>query len=236
MKRSRSGKCGVKRGGWTRVEAVGVLGVAGTLGAIVLPVAAHGGLFDVFSRARENARRSSCQSNLKQLGLGLIQYTQDYDEKMPFAASPGMGGDVTMDPGSSPPPFGWADALYPYIKTKQVFICPSERNPNAENFSSRGFTDYWLNRAIAGKPLSIMVSPAQSLSMGDGDGGSPASTARYNIASLPSGWKTTPRSPARRHLNGANYAFLDGHVKAFPPEQISSASVAKTGNPTFAIK
>jgi hypothetical protein len=39
-------------------------------------------LFPVFARARENARRTSCQSNLKQIGLGMLQYTQDYDEKL----------------------------------------------------------------------------------------------------------------------------------------------------------
>lgn len=231
MKRFRTS--GARRSGWTRLEAVGVLAIAGALGAIVLPVAAQGGLFDVFSRARENARRATCQSNLRQIGLGLIQYTQDYDEKYPLAASTGKG----VDANSYVAAFGWADAIYPYIKNKQLFVCPSERRPNAEKFSSPSFSDYWLNRGAAGKSLVAFASPAQSISLGDGDGGSPASTARYNIASLPPSWKQTPRSPARRHLNGANYGFVDGHVKWYLPEKISSARLAKAGaNPTFAIK
>ena len=231
MKRFRTS--GARRSGWTRIEAVGVLGIAGALGAIVLPVAAQGGLFSVFSRARENARRASCQSNLKQLGLGIMQYAIDYDEKYPLAISKGKG----VDANSYVAAFGWADAIYPYIKNKQLFVCPSERRSNAESFTSPNFTDYWLNRATAGKSLAAFASPAQSLSLGDGDGGSSASTARYNIASLPLSWKQTPRSPARRHLNGANYGFVDGHVKWYLPEKVSSASLAKAGsNPTFAIK
>src|ERR1043165_2296074 len=62
------------RSGFTLVELLVVIAIIALLSAI---------LFPVFSRARENARRSSCQSNLKQLGLGILQYTQDYDEKFP---------------------------------------------------------------------------------------------------------------------------------------------------------
>ncbi len=83
--------------------------------------------------------------------------------------------------------------------------------------------------------------PAQSIAMGDGDGGSAASDARYNIAGLPSNWLQTTGSPARRHtlrgVEGANYAFTDGHVKFYAPKSISTASAAKAGhNPTFSIK
>src|SRR5688572_16253581 len=60
--------------GFTLIELLVVIAIIAILASI---------LFPVFARARENARRSSCQSNLKQLGLGFIQYTQDYDEKLP---------------------------------------------------------------------------------------------------------------------------------------------------------
>lgn len=231
MKRS-SKALRVKRSGWTRIEVVGVLGISGALAAIVLPVAAQGGLFSVYVRARENARRASCQSNLRQIGLGVLQYTLDYDEKGPLAASTGKGLD--SDHYAS---YGWADAIYPYIKSKAVFACPSERHPNAPEFSSRGFTDYWLNRNTAGKALTALGSPAQTILMGDGDGGSANSTARYSIVGLPPGWKTTPRSPARRHLGAANYAFADGHVKVYAATSISTQNLAKAGgNPTFATR
>lgn len=230
-----SGKLGTRRSGFTRTEVVSALGIAGALSAIVLPVAAQGGLFSVFSRARENARRASCQSNQKQIMLGLIQYSQDYDEKFPLAASTGKGADPGS--GSYSASFGWADALDPYLKSKQLYVCPSERRPNAASWSSKGFTDYWLNRQSAGKSLASFASPSQSIAVGDGDGGSASSNARYSISSLPPGWAKTPRSPARRHLGGANYAFLDGHVKFYLPKSISGASLAKAGgNPTFSIK
>lgn len=79
-----------------------------------------GVLFPVFVRARENARRSSCQSNLKQIGLSLIQYSQDFDE-------------LVVAYGYGPTPYepytvgnyAWMDVIYPYAKTTQIFECPS---------------------------------------------------------------------------------------------------------------
>ncbi|RYG99049.1 DUF1559 domain-containing protein, partial [archaeon] len=73
--------------------------------------------FPVFGRARENARRSSCQSNLKQIGLGMMQYTQDYDERFPVA--------YLHDTGSGTY-WGWMQAMQPYLKSTQIFQCPSD--------------------------------------------------------------------------------------------------------------
>lgn len=73
-------------------------------------------LFPVFARARENARRASCLSNLKQIGLGIAMYTQDYDEKLVSYAYPNPLGTVV---------YGWQVALMPYVKSTQLFVCPS---------------------------------------------------------------------------------------------------------------
>ena len=95
------------RHGFTLIEILTVIAIISILATI---------LFPVFGRARENARRSSCQSNLKQIGLGLLQYSGDYDEKLVrahFAAKT----------------YKWMDAASPYIKSEQVFNC---RNRDAK--------------------------------------------------------------------------------------------------------
>lgn len=86
-------------------------------------------LFPVFARARENGRRAACQSNLKQIGLGLIQYSQDYDEVL---IADWYGSDATIGHGDTLPPssypnvsYKWEDAAFPYVKNEQVFTCPS---------------------------------------------------------------------------------------------------------------
>ena len=94
---------------FTLIELLVVIAIIAILAAI---------LFPVFARARENARRSSCQSNLKQIGLGMIQYAQDYDEQMLPA--------TVFDYANSPNNDAWINLVQPYIKSKQVFNCPSD--------------------------------------------------------------------------------------------------------------
>lgn len=64
----------MRKQGFTLIELLVVIAIIAILAAI---------LFPVFARARENARKSSCQSNLKQIGTGLMMYVQDYDETFP---------------------------------------------------------------------------------------------------------------------------------------------------------
>ena len=96
---------------FTLIELLVVIAIIAILAAI---------LFPVFARARENARRSSCLSNLKQIGLGVMQYTQDYDEKYPCRY---MASET----------FSWRRNIFPYVKSTQVFACPS--NVNNGNFA-----------------------------------------------------------------------------------------------------
>jgi prepilin-type processing-associated H-X9-DG protein len=226
-----------KAGGFSRLETTAVLGVAGLGAVLVLPGVAQANIIDwLFGRPRLTAARANCQSNLKQLGLGLLQYTQDYDE---------MYTGVTSDRDS----YGWAAAIEPYIKSRETFVCPLDKGANAtaknaRTVRQRGYTDYWYNRALSRRQVSAVVDPPFTITMGDGDGRSKASDARYSIAALPKSWTETKGSPARRHeeggAEGANYCYADGHVKFLTPKAVGTLPVMKARESglaaTFCVK
>ena len=234
---------------FTLIELLVVIAIIAILAAI---------LFPVFARARENARRASCQSNLKQIGLSFMQYTQDYDEKYPLVIVEGTTARVTPTN-----PYGWADALQPYAKSTQLFQCPSEtKSPTSFPFSTtagEGYSDYWYNRMLSGQSQATIVAVSQTVMNGDGNG----NTSRYNTNSCTSSAAalTAPTTsviadPAAppcatniphnlsmgstnmlgRHLDGANFAFADGHVKwlkgtGTPGNIFKSAAVADSYTP-----
>lgn len=206
-----------RRKGFSKLEVL-VLGSMATLCAVWLwPVAAQTG------DDAESARATSCQSNLKQIALGMEQYVQDYDEMFPAAA---------LDTGKSKAPYGWADVIAPYIRSSQLLQCPSERHTDIVGPTQSGYTDYWFNRNVAHQSLARMNEVSNTFMFGDGDGGSPASTSRYALNALPGSWLTTPHSPARRHLEDGNYAFADGHVKRLPATVFSNGGARPY---TFAV-
>lgn len=206
--------------GFTLIELLVVIAIIAILAAI---------LFPVFARARENARRASCQSNLKQIGLGILQYAQDYDEKLPFTSFGAPGIPVVAR---------WQDMTYSYIKSEQIFVCPSAsdmkftyHDPSlgtaipADSNGGYGWNVSFYDGSSAyrspdGKNLAALESVATTVLVGE-KGNFPS---LFEVASWPniSGQVAPFGSPKglgiygmmERHLDTTNVLYADGHVKS----------------------
>lgn len=214
--------------GFTLIELLVVIAIIAILAAI---------LFPVFARARENARRASCQSNLKQIGLGIMQYTQDYDEKYPMRY---YGGSGNYQQANS-----WRRATYPYTKSSQLFSCPSNtrntvyaRDSEDANMTSAGLAltaprfmcSYAINgtnnvrgnNAVGSSPseysgaqsLSAVADSAQSILVSEFSyTDSFVGVGEYSNANIfANDWYGF-----KGHLQTSNFLFCDGHVKAMKP-------------------
>jgi prepilin-type N-terminal cleavage/methylation domain-containing protein/prepilin-type processing-associated H-X9-DG protein len=211
---------------FTLIELLVVIAIISILAAI---------LFPVFARARENARRTSCLSNLKQQGLAVMMYTQDYDEQLPMNAATGIGEQPDKPwQNDNLAKWFWPQFLYPYTKSMQVAYCPS--STSTYNSSSPLYINYGANRnvigqsrayslATAGAPANtymlmdsgnILMYPEMAISSdswfyyvpGQGDAGSNCTSTAADTAG-----NALPDCKSGRHFNGVNIAFVDGHVK-----------------------
>jgi prepilin-type processing-associated H-X9-DG protein len=174
------------------------------LGTLALFVAAVV-LFPVFVRRDPRpSPRSSCQSNLKQIGLGLFQYIQDYDERFP---------PVSISTGE-----GWGDVVQPYLKSWQIFQCPSARG-NKEKSSDYFYNALLANGKFGNKPGEFSGEPAQIVALGDGPDDGPTNS---HLVALPTNVSADANSFVVRHNGGLNLAFADGHVRWYRPEQAAA--------------
>jgi prepilin-type N-terminal cleavage/methylation domain-containing protein/prepilin-type processing-associated H-X9-DG protein len=206
--------------GFTLIELLVVIAIIAILAAI---------LFPVFARARENARRSSCQSNLKQIGLGILQYNQDYDEKYPSSRQKHADGTGNT----------WYGMIHPYTKSLQLLRCPSdtlngipgdywtENNSQFNIHTSYAYNDAMHERAIAsvanvattvmavdGGAIPNAATPAPQWATKDTGAFLLDSTTRSDIYATSGGDAPSWTAPHARHLETANVLWADGHVKA----------------------
>lgn len=197
------------KGAFTLIELLVVIAIIALLAAI---------LFPVFARARENARRSSCMSNVKQIGLGILQYTQDYDERLPQGFQTGVR---------------WSDLIQPYTKSTQVLRCPSDPAITGRSYGLN--VNYF---STGSTHLNFIPDPAGSAFVADaaqitaaGVGTDPKTWTDYFETATD--WQWTPprnsngtvdlyasttsadlrRRPFPRHFNGLVIGYGDGHAK-----------------------
>lgn len=201
------------RRGFTLIELLVVIAIIAILAAI---------LFPVFARAREKARQSSCQSNLKQIGLAWHMYAQDYDETHVMSDTNIGGGIRDQRPL-------WTDALQPYIKNAQLFVCPSD----AARVMSGGYapvqqvtTGYGVYCFHFGQPMARYSYPAQVVIIVDATG------FRTHVPAFTQGMSGSTSCADgsigfvhRRHNDMANWLYMDGHVKADNPQSLYSNAV-----------
>ena len=200
---------------FTLIELLVVLAILGILFAW---------LFPIFTSRTWAPLDVSCRSNLKQIGLGFQQYSRDHGERFPSIASHAVASSTA--PFSTP--YGWADALQPYLKSTEIFQCPAEASMGSGDAVESGFTDYYFNTNLDQLPLNLVSNPILTFLGAEGNDGRDGTDARYSRNALPQSWLSTERSPARRHLDTANYLFADGHVKALSPERVKIQRSATT--------
>ena len=211
---------GARRAAFTLLEILVVVAILALLAAI---------LFPAFARARENARRTSCLSNLKQIGLGALQYAQDFDETM-VGTELGDGTPVS-------PEYFWGEMLAPYTKSDQILQCPSESVRFARAVPVPGFPsgisqewtysyaindvrDAGANRiGAAFARLSALTKPGETVLIVDGWplAAKPSSAPERHEVAWQLGSRDAPTKAGDdgnpRHLEGFVAVFCDGHSK-----------------------
>jgi len=187
------------RTGFTLIELLVVIAIIAILASI---------LFPVFSRAREKARGAQCASNLKSLGMAVLQYSSDYDEQFPLRA-PEPTWEFTL--GTQPPTARagstvfragyWPNALEAYMKNWQVFQCPSGVPTDYSGGAAAGANPFYsfsynFNGLLGGYHQAGVVSPAACIMFWEGMGDKASSVFVVNHP-----WVTFPGTTAANFPN-----------------------------------
>ena len=190
--------------GFTLIELLVVIAIIAILASI---------LFPVFSRVRAKARQTACLSNLKQFGLAVDMYAQDYDETLP-----------AHNDDEEVPPYDWRYdtficRLLPYVKNEQMYRCPDDRGCYPFGTANERWWSYCFNRGCEYAPqvpygLSAFEDPAGTIILFDGaepDEG--VELTDNNSLDKPDWWDDDARAAYNRHNGGLNLTFVDGHAK-----------------------
>lgn len=215
---------------FTLIELLVVIAIISLLAAI---------LFPVFARARENARRSSCASSMKQLGLALVQYSQDYDERFP-AGRIDLNTTTEID-------ICWRYIIQPYVKNTSMLECPSRGKPTVYTTGTPGMNipvsyagvycqaagaDYnagfcTFSQDNTGNHISTFVNPASTIAVTENyvERQHVMDITQRNSTSCNNQWSGGGECLWSGHLGTSNYLFADGHVKSLRPMQTIAGNV-----------
>ncbi len=231
-----------RRSAFTLIELLVVIAIIAILAAI---------LFPVFAQAREQARRSTCTSNMKQVTLGVLMYAQDYDETLPYQGNPANPRADIANYATSLFPV-WINSTQPYVKNMAVWYCPSAVRHAGAGPTAVSDSNYWYNGQASGKALAAVTQPSDSILFVEWkyrthitgqrpyfNGTCPPPRPASNPGACPDTWHAnsewgsnhvtgdaaTTGIGAQAGIRGAPFPFLDGHVKFSRTSQIMLAWV-----------
>ncbi|HEY3283705.1 MAG TPA: DUF1559 domain-containing protein [Armatimonadota bacterium] len=209
------------RKGFTLIELLVVIAIIAILAAI---------LFPVFAKAREKARQTSCLNNMKQLGIGFMQYMTNYDDTYPLSGCVGVKNSWVWVPSS------WKidvtqGSIYTIVKTPQCYVCPSD-DPTEQIRNNSTPLSYSMNQqfmnaggiADAGPiVMSDVPNPTETVLLMEESTKSVGGKGLNDGCFYPGGWDLL----ADRHSGGGNFLQADTHAQWMAAQQVWTADQKK---------
>ena len=202
--------------GFTLIELLVVIAIIAILAAI---------LFPVFGMAKERGRQAHCLNNLKQLSTAMVQYTSNYDGRVP----PRLKNDFPSVPqdwcGAQGiginPIYPERGSLFPYVKSKAVYLCPTDKgipvqssffaNPKPKDWALCYSMNGELNKVINGKWVCLPLDSATA-----GRASKILLFIHESRESINDGlflWRNNGDTPGKCHYEGTTCSYVDGHAR-----------------------